>query len=56
MENGNMTPTEVAMSFIDAINSKDVERLANLMTEDHKFIDGDGSDLRLQLMRASLDD
>ena len=39
-----MTPTEVAMSFVDAINSKDVERLANLMTEDHKFIDGDGSE------------
>ena len=39
-----MTPTEVALSFVDAINSKDVEKLVNLMTEDHKFIDGDGSE------------
>jgi ketosteroid isomerase-like protein len=39
-----MTPTEVAMSFVDAINSKDVEKLANLMTADYKFIDGDGSE------------
>ncbi len=39
-----MTPIEVAMAFVDAINSKDVERLADLMTDDHKFIDGDGSE------------
>jgi uncharacterized protein (TIGR02246 family) len=39
-----MTPTEVAIAFVDAINSKDVERLADLMTFDHKFIDGDGSE------------
>lgn len=39
-----MTPTEVAMAFVNAINSKDVGRLADLMTVDHKFIDGDGSE------------
>ncbi len=39
-----MTSTEVAMAFVDAINSKDVERLVDLMTADHKFIDGDGSE------------
>lgn len=39
-----MTNVEVAMAFVDAINSKDVERLAGLMTVDHKFIDGDGSE------------
>jgi ketosteroid isomerase-like protein len=39
-----MTPTETALAFVRAINSKDVDRLAELMTEDHKFIDGDGSE------------
>ena len=39
-----MTPTEVAMAFVDAINSKDVESMADLMTVDHKFVDGDGSE------------
>jgi len=39
-----MTPYDVAIAFVDAINSKDVERLADLMTVDHKFIDGDGSE------------
>ncbi|KPJ87543.1 MAG: hypothetical protein AMS18_14480 [Gemmatimonas sp. SG8_17] len=39
-----MTPIEVAMAFVEAINSKDVEQLANLMTANHKFIDGDGSE------------
>ena len=39
-----MTPLETAMAFVDAINSKNVEGLADLMTEDHKFIDGDGSE------------
>lgn len=39
-----MTSFEVAMAFVEAINSKDVDRLAELMTPDHKFIDGDGSE------------
>ena len=36
---GHMTPTEIAIAFVDAINAKDVERLADLMTDDHKFIE-----------------
>jgi len=39
-----MRPIEVAMAFVEAINSKDVDRMASLMTNDHKFIDGDGSE------------
>jgi ketosteroid isomerase-like protein len=39
-----MTATEIALAFVEAINSKDVECLAGLMTDDHKFIDGDGSE------------
>jgi ketosteroid isomerase-like protein len=39
-----MTPTEVAFAFVDAINEKDMERLSDLMTANHKFIDGDGSE------------
>jgi hypothetical protein len=39
-----MNPIEVAMAFVEAINTKNVERIASLMTNDHKFIDGDGSE------------
>ena len=39
-----MTPYETAMAFVDAINSKDVDRLVDLMTDDYKFINGDGSE------------
>jgi ketosteroid isomerase-like protein len=39
-----MTPFETAMAFVDAINSRDVEQLTTLMTDEHKFIDGDGSE------------
>jgi ketosteroid isomerase-like protein len=39
-----MTPYETSMAFVNAINSKDVELLTNLMTDEHKFIDGDGSE------------
>ena len=41
-----MTTIEVAMAFVDAINSKNLERIASLMTNDHTFIDGDGSEYR----------
>jgi len=34
---------EVARRFVDAINSHDVEALAALMTEDHRFIDSMGT-------------
>ena len=39
-----MSPYEVAMAFVEAINAKNVERMASLMTDDHTFIDGDGSE------------
>ena len=39
-----MTPTEVALEFVAAVNTKDLANLANLMSENHKFIDGDGSE------------
>jgi len=32
---------EVAVSFVEAINSHDVDRLCGLMTENHTFIDAD---------------
>lgn len=41
---GNMTPLEIAKAFVEAINSKDVEQMTGLMTTNHKFIDGDGSE------------
>jgi limonene-1,2-epoxide hydrolase len=41
-----VTPIEVAMAFVEAINSKDIDRIASLMTNDHRFIDGDGSEYK----------
>ena len=38
-----MKATEIALAF-DAINSKNIERLSDLMTDNHKFIDGDASE------------
>ena len=38
-----MTPEEAAHAFVDAINSGDPDRMAGLMTENHTFIDSDGS-------------
>jgi hypothetical protein len=37
-----MTPTEIAYSFVEAINSGDPDQLVRLMPEDHTFIDSDG--------------
>ncbi len=39
-----MTPLEVADSFVAAINSREVNRLVNLMTPEHMFVDADGSE------------
>jgi uncharacterized protein (TIGR02246 family) len=39
-----MTPTQIAYSFVDAINTGDPDRIAELMTHDHTFIDADGSE------------
>jgi ketosteroid isomerase-like protein len=38
-----MTPTQIACAFVDAINSADLDRVSELMTKDHVFIDADGS-------------
>jgi hypothetical protein len=37
-----MIPQEVAQQFVTAINAHDVERLATLVTSDHRFIDSLG--------------
>jgi ketosteroid isomerase-like protein len=39
-----MKAIDIALDFVDAINSNNIERLAELMTDDHTFIDGDGSE------------
>jgi len=38
-----MTPQKVAEQFVTAINKHDLERLASLMTSDHRFIDSLGT-------------
>ena len=37
-----MTPQDIAEQFVRAINAHDLERLAYLMTSDHRFIDSMG--------------
>jgi ketosteroid isomerase-like protein len=39
-----MALLEVADVFVAAINAGDVEKLANLMTPNHIFVDADGSE------------
>jgi len=38
-----MTPRKVAEQFVTAINAHDVDRLASLITSDHRFIDSLGA-------------
>ena len=38
-----MTSTKVILAFVDAINAHDLTALANLMTDDHAFIDAHGN-------------
>jgi ketosteroid isomerase-like protein len=38
-----MTPQKILEQFVTAINAHDVERLASLLTPDHRFIDSLGS-------------
>jgi ketosteroid isomerase-like protein len=40
------TALDVALAFVDRINSHDVEGLVALMTEDHCFVDGLGQTVR----------
>jgi ketosteroid isomerase-like protein len=37
-----MTNTEIVNSFIQAINDHDVDKIYNLMSDDHIFVDGYG--------------
>jgi len=48
-----MTPVETVLLFLDRINQRDVDKLAELMTEDHVFIDSLGQAVRgREKMRA----
>jgi hypothetical protein len=40
-----MTPEQLATAFIAAINSQAIDTMADLMTEDHVFIDSDGTEV-----------
>jgi len=40
-----MTNKETIQAFIDRINSHDVDGLAELMTDDHRFIDAHGNEV-----------
>ena len=39
----NEEPIAVVLAFLDAINSRDVDRLCSLMSEDHVFVDALGN-------------
>jgi uncharacterized protein (TIGR02246 family) len=42
----NDGPTATVLAFMDAINSRDVDKLCALMTEDHRFVDGLGNAMK----------
>lgn len=39
-------PKDIVFGFVDAINRHDVKSLVDLMTEDHTFIDSEGSSVK----------
>jgi ketosteroid isomerase-like protein len=48
-----MSPLETVLQFLDRINQRDVDKLAELMTEDHVFVDSLGQSVRgREKMRA----
>ena len=48
-----MSPVETVLNFINYINQRDADKLAELMTEDHVFIDSLGQTVRgREKMRA----
>ena len=50
---GLMSPVETVLHFLDRINQRDVDKLAELMTEDHVFIDSLGQSVQgREKMRA----
>src|SRR5262249_30247969 len=38
-----MTPKETVLAFVDAINAQDVDRLGELMADDHRVFDPHGN-------------
>jgi ketosteroid isomerase-like protein len=42
----NKEPVAVVLAFLEAINSRDVEKLCALMSEDHLFVDALGHEVR----------
>lgn len=42
----NLTPVDVAISFVVAINAGDIHAIAARMTEDHRFVDSLGVETR----------
>ena len=49
-----MTPIETVLDFLDRINRRDPDKLAELMTEDHVFVDSLGNTVSgREKMRAS---
>jgi ketosteroid isomerase-like protein len=40
-----LSSKQVVLDFVERINSRDVEGLVSLMSEEHKFIDGLGSEV-----------
>lgn len=42
----SMSALKVAMSFLEAINHRRLDRIAELMTEDHAFIQADGVEVK----------
>jgi ketosteroid isomerase-like protein len=40
-----MTPIDIVLRFVAAINAKDVERVVGMMTDDHRFVDSLGSEV-----------
>jgi ketosteroid isomerase-like protein len=41
-----MTPIEIVLAFMDRINERDPDKLAELMTEDHTLVDSLGHSMR----------
>jgi ketosteroid isomerase-like protein len=49
-----MNPLETVLHFVNCINQRDVDKLAELMTEEHVFIDSLGQSVRgREKMRAA---
>ena len=40
-----MSPKETILAFLEAINAHDVDSLAELMTDDHTFVDPYGNEV-----------